>query len=44
MLLLVLYVLYVLVFAVGLSAIAIFIHDCVIKAIFHFCYPMRLIV
>jgi len=40
MILLVLYVLYVLVFAVGLSALAVFIHDCAIKAIFRFCYPI----
>jgi hypothetical protein len=44
MFLLVLYVLYVLVFAVSLAAIAVFIQQTAIKAIFLICYPMRLIV
>lgn len=44
MILVVAYILYVLVFAVSLAAIWVFVQQTVIKAVFYFCYPMRLIV
>jgi len=44
MILVVLYVLFVLLIAVGLSLMAVFIRQTAIKVLFRFCYPMRLIV